>query len=186
MSSIIDTANRKILFENDKKGHLTEIKLPNPSNPSQYDTISSYTYDKKGRLTSQTDALGNTMYFEYKGTLMIRETWRNGTEWEISYDKSSWDAKCLEIRGSGGLFHHKLYYVAPDCTEVINSLGEKTTYFHRDGLVTKRIEPNGGEYEFGYSRTNELEWTVDPLGNTTGELQDELGNVTTITSADGG
>jgi len=185
INRIIDTAGRTIRFETEGKGHISAIHLPKPENPDEYFVASSYEYDSHRRLIAQTDALENTMRFEYKGTLLTKEIWRNGVEWNITYDKKTSESKCLEIEGTGGLFHHKLNYIAPDCTVVTNSLGEKTIYYHRYGLVTKRVDPNGGETVFRYNRYNELEWTTDPLGNLTGELHDDIGNVVSITAADG-
>ena len=76
--------------------------------------------------------------------------------------------------------------MADDCTEVTDSLGAKTTYFHSKGLVTKRIDPNGAETYFYYNAFNELEGVQDPLGNFSVSTYDEWGNLARKVSPDGG
>ncbi|MCD8193452.1 MAG: DUF6531 domain-containing protein [Tannerellaceae bacterium] len=185
LKTMTDTAGRELLFENDGKGHITAVTAPAPEGDGRV-ILSQYEYDNLGRLITQTDALGHPMRFEYNGTLLTRETWRNNLSWHIFYDGKDKDAKCIEITGDNNLMHYRLDYVAPDCTVVTNSLGYKTTYYHRRGFVTKRIDPNGGVFEFVYNPDNELEWTTDPLGNGTGETHDEWGNIVTKTEADSG
>ena len=186
LSQITDTAGRIFTVENDGNGHISRIIAPSPDNAGETFVIAAYEYDELNRLIKQTDALGNSMLFEYEGSLMTRETWRNGTWWEIRYDKKGTDAKCLEITGPQDLFHHRLDYVAEDCTVVTNSLGQRTTYYHNNGLVVKRIDPNGAETTFRYSPFTELEWSRDALGNTVTASYDEWGNLVNKTSADGG
>jgi len=186
LSQITDTAGRIFIVENDGKGHIKKIISPSADKKGEPFVISSYEYDIHDRLISQTNALGDTMRFEYKGTLMTKEIWRNGIAWKISYNGNDTDAKCIEIEGTGGLFHHKLEYVSSDCTIVTNSLGAKTVYYHRKGVVVKRIDPNGAENVFRYNDFCELEWVQDALGNTSTASYDEWGNLVNKTAADGG
>lgn len=186
LSEITDAADRTIRFENDKRGHFTEVWMPDPEFGKESVCVSRYSYDETGHLLSQTDALGNAMRFEYEGDHLVKEIWRNGLSWEIRYDKPGTEARVLDITGDGDLFHHTLTYAAPDCTIVENSLGAKTTYYHYKGLVIKRIDPNGAETNFRYSDSVDLEWERDPLGNETGFTHDQWGNVVTRTAPDGG
>ena len=186
LNKITDAAGRIFTVESDGKGHISKITAPSADNSDESFVVSSYEYDAHGRLISQTDALGATMRFEYDGSLMTREVWRNGLNWVMRYKGRGAEAKCIEITGDRDLFHYLFDYVTPDCTLVTDSLGHKTTYYHRGGVVTKRIDPSGGESVFRYNEYTELEWTVDPLGNGEGQTQDELGNLVTKTAADGG
>ena len=186
LEKIIDSAGRDLIFENDGKGHITAIYIPDPSNTGKQIKISSYEYDEERHLTAHIDALGHAMRFEYDGLLMTKETWRNGLSWHVRYEGKGIDARCVEISGDNGLMHYKLKYVSPNCTLVTDSLGNETPYYHKDGLVTKHIELNDGVYEYRYNEYSELEWTTDPLGNGEGETQDEWGNLVTRTAADGG
>ena len=186
LSEITDAAGRTIRFENDRKGHLTEVWMPDPEFGKESVCVGRYSYDEDGHLISQADALGNAMRFEYEGDHLVKEIWRNGLSWEIRYDKPGTEARVLDITGDGELFHHTLTYAAPDCTIVENSLGAKTTYYHYKGLVIKRIDPNGAETNFRYSDSVDLEWERDPLGNETGFTHDQWGNVVTRTAPDGG
>jgi RHS repeat-associated protein len=186
LAQITDTAGRIFTVENDGKGHISRIVAPSAEKADEPFVIASYQYDGQNRLIAQTDALGNSMLFEYEGSLLTKETWRNGTWWEIRYDKQGTDAKVLEVTGPQNLFHHRLDYVSSNCTVVTNSLEQKTTYYHRNGLVTKRIDPNGAETVFRYNDNCEQEWSQDALGNTVTASYDEWGNPTNKTSADGG
>ena len=185
LTQITDTSGRIFTVENDGKGHITQIISPAPDKAGETFVIAAYEYDDQNRLVKQTDALGNSMLFEYKGSLLTKETWRNGTWWEVRYNGKGTDAKCLEISGPEDLFHHKLDYVAENCTVVTNSLGQQTTYYHEKGVVVKRIDPNGAETFFRYNPFTELEWSRDALGNTVTASFDEWGNLTKKTSADG-
>jgi YD repeat-containing protein len=181
-----DTAGRIFTVENDGKGHISRIIAPAAAGRDKTFVLSSYEYDAHGRLVAQTDALGAIMRFEYEGSLMTKEIWRNGLTWTIRYRGKGREAKCVEITGDNNLFHYYFDYAEHDCTLVTDSLGNKTTYYHKDGVVTKRIDPNGGESVFRYNKYTELEWTIDPVGNGEGQTQDELGNLVTRTAADGG
>ena len=186
MSQITDTAGRVFKVKNDGKGHITEIIAPSPDATDVPFVIAAYEYDKQGHLIKQTNAEGHSMMFEYNGHLLVRETWRNGLNWYIYYDQHGTKAKVLEVMGDEGIYHHRLEYVAADCTEVTNSLGAKTIYMHKKGVVTKRIDPNGAETYFYYNAFNELEATQDPLGNFSLSTYDEWGNVVRTVSPDGG
>jgi len=186
LTQMIDSAGRPVTFRNDGKGHITEIYIPDAETGQEQVLASSYEYDTEGRLVKQTDALGNSMTFAYDGTLMTRETWRNGLSWHIRYKGAGIHAKSVEITGDNNLMHYTLNYVDEGCTVVTDSLGNTTTYYHKNGLVVKRVEPNSGEYVFRYNNENELEWAVDPLGNGSGSTHDEWGNMVTKTEADGG
>ncbi|GHV52481.1 hypothetical protein FACS1894181_15600 [Bacteroidia bacterium] len=186
LNRVTDTAGRIFTVENDGRGHISKITAPSADSPDKSFVVSSYEYDAHGRLVAQTDALGATMRFEYDGSLMTKETWRNGLNWAVRYKGTGKNAKCVEITGDKDLFHYRFDYAAPDCTFVTDSLGHKITYYHRDGVVTRRIDPNGGEFVFRYNGYTELEWTVDQLGNGEGQTHDELGNLATKTAADGG
>jgi YD repeat-containing protein len=186
LTRVTDTAGRVFDITTDGKGHIATVIAPSARAGDKPEVISRYTYDADGRLTSQTDAQGAVMRFEYDGTLMTKETWRNGLNWTVRYSGGDHTAKCIEITGDANLFHYRFHYVSPDCTLVTDSLGIKTAYYHKDGVVTRRTDPNGGEWEYRYNPYTELEWTTDPMGNCTGRTQDEWGNTLTQTAPDGG
>ena len=187
LKRITDTAGRVFDVMSDKNGRITEIIAPSSESSELSFVIASYEYDKKGRLIKQTNAEGHSMKFEYnKDNQLIQETWRNGLNWYIVYDKPGSDAKVLEVMGDDGIYHHKLDYVAPDCTEVTDSLDAKTIYYHEKGLVTKRVDPNGAETVFQYNDAHELIWSKDPLDNFSVAEYDEWGNLTSKLSPDNG
>ena len=117
---------------------------------------------------------------------MTKEVGHVAIPWRMKEKVAGTDAKCIEISGDNDLYHYKINYVSSDCTIATNSLGHQTTYYHRNGFVTKQINPNGGESVYHYNDDNELEWTTDANGNGAGETHDEWGNLKTKTAADGG
>ena len=147
--------------------------------------IASYGYDANGNLIRQEDALKQPMLFEYLDHLMVTEIWRNGLTWRFFYKGTDEKAKCVEVTGEDDLLHYKFNYDNPECTLVINSLGHQKKFFHKGGVVTKYVDPNGGEWIYRYNKFDELEWEIDPLGNQTGYTHDGFGNVITTTQPDG-
>ena len=95
LSQITDTAGRVLKVNNDGRGHITQIIAPSPDSYGAPFVIAAYEYDRQGHLIKQTNAEGHSMYFEYNGDLLVRETWRNGLNWFIFYDQPGTKAKVL-------------------------------------------------------------------------------------------
>ena len=70
---------------------------------------------------------------------------RNGLSFICEYDGFNGDARCIHTWGDGGIYDHKITYLE-GLTIVENSLGHRTSYFHKGGLLHKTI--------------NALEWRV--------------------------
>jgi RHS repeat-associated protein len=185
LEQLTDSAGRVLKVENDREGRITAIHAPHPTQEGQTFAIARYSYTGQGDMSAHTDALGQAMHFEYADHLMVKEVWRNGLTWQFVYNGRNSKAKCVEVWGDGNLLHYKFDYTQPGCTLVTNSLGHLKTFYHKDGLVIRYIDPNGAEWQHRYNRYSELEWTTDPLGNQSGQTHDEWGNVVTATEADG-
>ncbi|MBW1296417.1 DUF6531 domain-containing protein [Aquimarina litoralis] len=178
---IIDSAHRKLQVINDINGRILEIFAPNPNLHDKNKTfvIASYTYDKKGNMIQQTNAVGDAMHFEYDGYLMVKEVWRNGLTWYFRYDGTEIGSRCIHTWGDGDLYNHKLTYEEGK-TIVENSLGQLTTYYHKGGLVYKKVDANDAEHYWIYDKDNQLLSETDPMGNSHLYAYDDFGNKTKI------
>ena len=185
LTKITDCAGRVLSVENDFAGRITAIMAPHPSEPGKTFTITRYMYDEEGNMICQTDALGQQMKYEYQHQLLVKETWRNGMQWYFVYDGQSTGARCIHTWGDGDLYNHKLTYLE-GLTLVENSLGHTTSYNIKDGLISKKTDANGAEWEYRYNRFHELEWETDPIGNQQSYTHDERGNIATTTDPAGG
>jgi RHS repeat-associated protein len=182
---IIDSAGRKLTLENDGEGRISNIIAPHPSELNSTFAIAHYDYDGGGNMTGQMDALGQQMLFEYTNHLLVKETWRNGHQWNFEYDVKANGGRCIHTWGDGDIYNHKLTYFE-GCTIVENSLGHKTTYYHKNGLPSIKVDGNGAEWKYRHNRFNELEWETDPLGNQNNYSYDEWGNIASETNPDAG
>jgi len=185
LDTITDSSGRLLTVENDTAGRITVIYAPHPDDAGRTFAIARYSYTGEGDMVSHTDALGQPMTFEYEGHQMVKEVWRNGLAWQFWYSGTGTNAKCVEVRGDGGLLHYKFDYTDPQCTVVTDSLGHCKQFYHQAGRVIKYIDANGGAWEYRYNRHSELEWETDPLGNQTGYTHDDRGNIVTVTEPDG-
>lgn len=185
LQQIIDSSGRKLRVTNDEKGRITEIHAPHPKEEDKTFVIAQYAYSNEGDMINHGDALKQFMHFEYRNHLMIKEIWRNGLSWQFFYDGTDSKAKCIEVTGDEDLLHYRFDYSNPECTLVTNSLGHQKQFFHKGGVVTKYVDPNGAEWIYRYNKHDELEWEIDPLGNQTGYTHDDYGNVVTCVKPDG-
>jgi len=124
------------------------------------------------------------MRFEYRGHLLSRETNKNGLSFYFQYDGDDVRAKCLRTWGDGRIYDHKLAYRLGETT-VEDSLGFKTTYFHRRGTVWKTFDALGAETLSERNEFGELVKEVDALGQPTVHEYDERGNLVKTVEPDG-
>lgn len=183
---ITDSANRILTVNNNGQGKITSITAPHPQMDDTTFSIASYAYSAQGDLEKQMDALNQSMLFYYKNHLMVKEVWRNGCVWNLRYNKPSGkNAKCVEVWGTGDLLHYRFDYTDPNCTVVINSRGFKKLFYHKNGVVTKFVDPLGAAWEYRYNIHNEKEWEIDPLGNQRIITYDNWGNIESVTEPNG-
>ncbi|MFJ1376770.1 DUF6531 domain-containing protein [Capnocytophaga canimorsus] len=185
LKRIVDSALRVLEVESDNHGRITAIFAPDPNDAHKTFAIARYQYNEQGDMISHTDALNQSMYFEYENHLMVKEIWRNGTVWTFRYAGSQEQTKCVEVRGSGNLLHYTFDYTDPHCTIVTDSLGYRKEFHHYQGRVIKYIDPEKGEWLSHYNQYSELESESDPLGNTTAYMYDKWGNLAQVIEADG-
>ncbi|HEX5150763.1 MAG TPA: DUF6531 domain-containing protein [Parafilimonas sp.] len=187
LNKIIDSSNRTITVNTNSEGRIINVQLPDPTfNGRTTFAATTYNYTDDGYMVRQSDALNQAMYYEYENNLMVKEIWRNGCVWQFRYGKEKdYDAKCIEVWGTGNLLHYKFDYTDPTCTIATNSRGFKKKFYHKNGVVIKYVDPLDAEWEYRYNQYNELEWETDPLGNQKVNTYDDWGNITSITQANG-
>ena len=182
-----DACGRIVRFEHDDRGRLARVSLPHPS-AEAWVTHTRYTFSAEGELAAVTDALDHASRFEYAGEhLLVRETDRNGFSFYFGYDGGGTDARCVRTWGDDGVYDHVLFYDPRACkTTVTDSVGSTTLYeFNELNLITRRTDPEGNVWEFGYTPQAHLAVEQSPLGHRTRWSYDARGNVTAIERPDG-
>ena len=186
LKEIIDTADRKLRFEHDKRGRILAVYAPDPENWLHKEVcIAHYCYDEQGNLLEETNAVGDSIRYAYEGRLLTHEVWRNGVEWFFEYDGTEIGARCIHTWGSQNIYNHKLRFFK-GYTEVLDSYDKKTTYYHKDGLVYLRIDPNGAEWRTQHNDEGQVTAEIDPEGNSYLYSYDALGNRISNTDPEGG
>jgi RHS repeat-associated protein len=184
LERISDSGGRELLVQSDGEGRIVAIHAPHPTNEGETFPIARYFYDAAGDMVEWRDAIDGAMRFEYRDHLLVRETDRNGLSFYFQYDCEGVRAKCLRTWGDGRIYDHKLSYRLGE-TVVENSLGYKTTYFHKRGTVYKTIDALGVATLTERNEFGELLQEVDGLGQSTVYERDERGNVVTTLEPDG-
>jgi RHS repeat-associated protein len=181
---MIDTTGRVLDFITDDLGRITQIILPHPTNQNERFSVVSYFYDDNGNMIESRDALGQSIFYQYDGHLLVKETNKVGLNFHFEYDGNDEFAKCKRTWGDNGIFNHKLQYFE-GYTIVEDSLGNKKTYYHQDGLVYKIVDSVGAVTLETRNEYEELIAKTEPNGETTLFQYDEWGNCTNITDAAG-
>ncbi|MCD0476268.1 DUF6531 domain-containing protein [Flavobacterium sp. EDS] len=182
---ITDAAHRELTVTNDNQGRILTITAPHPTAYNQFFAIATYEYDAIGNLVKQTNAENDSMFFEYKDRLMTKEIWRNGLNWYFEYDGTAPGARCVHTWGDGDIYNHKLFFEEGK-TIVTDSRGHDIEYYHKNGLVYKRIDPNGAINQWLYDKDNQLLSETDPLENAYLYGYDNRGNQIQTTNPMGG
>ena len=186
LKEITDTAERKLRFEHDNKGRILAVYAPDPEYwLHQEICIARYRYDEEGNLLEETNAVGDSIRYAYEGRLLTHEVWRNGIEWFFEYDGREIGARCIHTWGSQNIYNHKLRFFK-GYTEVLDSYDKKTTYYHKDGLVYLRIDPNGAEWRTQHNDEGQVTAEIDPQGNSYLYSYDALGNRISNADPEGG
>ncbi len=184
LAAVTDSGGRELALSYGRDGLLEQIEGPHPDEPGRRVVLVRYQYDPRGNLVYAHDALGQTTRYEYRDRLLAREVNRNGLSFYFEYDGSDEKAGCVHTWGDGGIYDHKLAYRA-GVTVVEDSLGHKTTYHHRGGLVWKTVDALGAVTETARNEWNEVVKQTDALGRATESERDERGNLLAEKAPDG-
>ncbi|WP_022822335.1 DUF6531 domain-containing protein [Hymenobacter norwichensis] len=184
---IVDSARRQLRVSCDEQGRIRTIATAHPTEPRKIVTLVQYSYNRRGELTTVTDALSQEAQYKYRNSLLEQETFKNGLRFYFRYDGAGPEARCIRTWGDEGIYDHKLYYdVANRRTIVTNSLDHATTYVgNENGLVVEVLDARGGVTLSEFNEFNELLSETDPLGSRTEYAYDERGNTNLVTQPDG-
>jgi RHS repeat-associated protein len=187
LEAIRDSAGRILSVRTDGEGRILRILAPHPEIADQDFPIISYAYDEHSDLVEARDAHGHPWRYAYRNHLLVRETNRNGLNFNFTYDGGDASAKCIRTWGDGGIYDRKLSYdEAKGITTEENSLGHRASYHWQDsGLVTRVINPMGHPSSTRYNAFNEVEAEMDELGLETSYAYDDRGNRIRLQGADG-
>lgn len=184
LSKIIDSAGRIFLFASNDDGQIIKIEAPHPTERKERFVIQSYCYNELGQLVVANDALMQPMKYKYEGGLLVKETNRNGLSFYFEYEGVGELARCYHTWGDGGIYEKKLFF-SEGLTIVEDFLGYRISYYHRNGLVYKTVDPYGGVSTTSYNEYNELVGEKDQLGNGPLYRYDQQGNCVATIAADG-
>ncbi|MEM6992685.1 MAG: RHS repeat-associated core domain-containing protein, partial [Myxococcota bacterium] len=107
--------------------------------------LCEYVYDDEGNLAAAADANGARQTFTYDhGHRIVAAVDRNGYRFEWTYDH---EGRCVHTQGQDGQWFTKFRYVpSKQLTRMFFHDGsEQTVHYDEDGVVTKIVDPLGGE-----------------------------------------
>jgi len=179
LTGILDSAGRILTVEHDADGRLLTIRAPHPTEPRGTVELVRYVYDRKSRLVSAADALGQAWHFQYQDWLLVQVTYKNGVSFYYTYAGTEPGARCLHTWGDEGLYACQLsYHPEANQTIVVDSVGAQRVYEYDPelGVVTRLFDARGGLTLTEYNEYMEVVSETDPLGNETRYEYDERGN----------
>ena len=136
-------------------------------------------------MTSQTDALGQTIHFEYdvKGNI-TRKKWNDGdteaSKWLPQY------SGLLTLYADDRLMEKHIYDDKGNCVETTNENGEKTSFeYNRYGELIRKQESNGRITQFIYDPLGNLKERFENHGDKVIYTRDMRGRLLSTLASDG-
>ena len=182
LHQIIDSAHRLIQVYNDNHGRILGLAMPHPKKEGETFMAMQYGYNAQGQLIAFTDALGHTQQLEWNRERIIARKFKDGTKFTFTYDAKG---RCTAAEGPQGLYSYFFKY-EQNKTLVTNAVGAISTYHHRGGIVTKIVNPLGGEKIFTYDVASNLIAEQNEAGIVHNYSYDDKGNLTQIGLPGGG
>ena len=144
----IDALGNTTSYSYDTKGNLLTQTAPNGA-------TTSYTYDSNSNLLTETDPLGNTTRYTYNDLSLITS---------ITDPKGNITSYTYDTKGN--------------LTAITDPAGAVTSLINNTkGYVTQLTDPRGGITKLAYDSTNNLTTLTDPLGQKTAFRYDPEKNV---------
>jgi RHS repeat-associated protein len=145
----------------------------------------SYTYDDRGNVLTETDALGHVTTYTYEPGFNRVTSVRNalGQTTEYSYDSRG---NLLTLTDANGRTTSYTYDSLGQLTETSDALGRKTRFGHDSfGNLTTLTDALGNVTRFRYDGISRLVEVTDSLGRRTRTDYDRLDRVVKQTDARG-
>ncbi len=142
-----------------------------------------FDYDARGRLTSQTDPLGNTITFAYDAVgNRIRRINARGQCVSYSYNAVG------ELTGEaypGGSSHSYDYDLAGNRTSLADATGTTSFVYDSRNLLRSVTDPDGKTVSYSYDAVRRRATMTDPDGGITSYGYDAADRLTSITNPQG-
>ncbi len=187
-----DVLGNVIQYKN-RNGVLTDYEIDRAGNVTK-ETLhlsddqcleKSYVYDAYGKLTAETDAMGNTTTYVYdRHDNLIRCILANGSEISYQYDVNG-NVICVTYP-DGRTEEESVYDTAGNLKQVKNLLGFiSRTEYGSGSQILKQIQADGGEIEYAYAENGLLTQKTDAEGNITSYTYDNAGRIIKICNPQG-
>ena len=174
---------RTLVVHYGSDNRITQLSLHRPGDAVQ--PLSTYEYDRAGRLAAVANALGHVDRYEYDALgRMTREILADGAVFSFKYDRQG---RCVRSWGRDG-FDDKIlrYRDSAGWTEVENSLGHTTLFkWNSTAQVVEEIDPLGGLRRTEYDEHGRIVGLISPMGAQTHIEYDAEGNRAAIITPTG-
>ncbi|AOX99689.1 RHS repeat-associated core domain-containing protein [Jeongeupia sp. USM3] len=139
----------------DQRERPTTQTLLNPNRLGTEGLVSSAVYDKRGQVTSETDANGKTRYLRYNELgLLIEITDSLGNKTQSQYDARG---NTLQINDANGRVSKFEYDRNNQIVKDVLPMGQTTQYgYDAAGNLSQRTDANGNVSRFSYDAANRL------------------------------
>ena len=141
-------------------------------------------FDENGRITAQTDALGNCTQMSYDACgRMTAVTYPDGKKEQVTYNERNLP---ITIVNRDGTECHYQYDERNNLTSVEDERGNSSVYAYddNDNLISW-TDKEGNVWRYTYDEKNHLKQAQDPEGNIYQYVHDALGRLISYTSPEG-
>jgi len=185
-TSLTDPDGREASFEYDLDGDLTGVVSPAGNAPGGTPAAhrTNYVHDAAGRLTSETDPLGQKTEYGYDANdNRTSVTDALGHSTQRTFDA---DDELVEVTRADGTILESRYDAAGNRIVQVDGAGNETVYtYDALGRQTSTTDPNGHTTYFGYDEAGHRTTVTDPEGETTEFGYDGVGQLIDINYYDG-
>nr|MCR4833096.1 hypothetical protein [Butyrivibrio sp.] len=193
MICVTDPMGRKTAYSHDKAGNVLTVGSLTTTEDGQKDVTiqTSYTYDKLGRIKTETDGEGNTTTYTYdRNGNVITVTHANGSKTENSYDSMG---RLVGTTDPEGNITTYTYDVCGNLKTTTDPIGVATENHYEVGKlvkVTKKAATDENEKEiiinaFEYDECGRLKKQTETDGLSIEYSYDKAGRTSTVTGSNG-
>ncbi len=175
-TTFTDETGNETKYCYDENGHMTGIE--------QDGRGIKQSYNADGRLTEQTDRMGNVTRMAYDAFgRMNQVTYPDGSKELISYNERNYPVRIVNRDGAESLYE---YDARNNLTSVQDERGNLCTYTYdeSDNLITY-TDKEGHVWSYTYDANNHLEQAQDPEGNIYKYSHDAIGRLVSYISPSG-
>ncbi|WP_426134503.1 RHS repeat-associated core domain-containing protein [Pseudomonas sp. PWP3-1b2] len=148
--------------------------------------VVSYSYDDIGRLTSATNAVGESEVYRYDEQHVILERQlAGGASFFWEWERSGKAARCVRHWASFSQMDTRYVWGDDRSVTVHNADGSQEVYVHdQRARLVQRVDPDGAQHLKSYDDKGRLTVEQDPLGAVTAYQYDEAGRLVALFPGD--